>query len=62
MSKHIIDGPRSRVTSDRLEQYTRIDAKTSGRPSRQTEQLSRENRVRSPGLKLRRFTDLDRQS
>ena len=61
MSKHIIDGPRSHDASERLEQYSRIDRKTSGKPSRQSEQLNRESRTRNLDEKLRRFTKLDRQ-
>ncbi|NNE81228.1 MAG: hypothetical protein HKN18_13255 [Silicimonas sp.] len=62
MSKHIIDGPRTRVESERLEHYTRIDRQTSGKPSLQSAKLTRETRSRDPGEKLRRYTKLDRQN
>lgn len=62
VSKHIIDGPRSRVTSERLEQFARIDLKTSGKPRPQSDQLNRKDRTRDSGQKLRRFAAMDRRS
>ena len=61
MAKHIIDGPRKRDDSERLERYTKIERETSGKPGAQTETVSREPRTRNPGEKLRRFVDIDRR-
>lgn len=61
MPKHIIDGPRKREDSERLERYTKIDREKSGKPGEQTETVSREPRTRNPGEKLRRFTEIDRR-
>ena len=62
MSKHVIDGPRPRTTSDRLGQFAKIDRKTSGKPGLQTSQLLRDIRTRDPARKLRRFAALDRRA
>ena len=62
MSKHIVDGPRKRDDSERLEHYTKIDKEKSGKPAAQSEVLNREPRKRNPGEKLRRYTDIDRKS
>ena len=62
MAKHIIDGPRTRDDSERLEHFTKIDREKSGKPGEQSEALNREPRTRDPGEKLRRYTDMDRRS
>lgn len=62
MTKHIIDGPRKRDNSERLEHYTKIEKESSGKPGAQSEALNREPRTRSPGEKLKRFTDIERRS
>lgn len=61
MSKHIIDGPRTR-DSDRVEHYAKIEREKSGKPSKQSEALQREARTRHPGEKLRRYVKIDRDS
>lgn len=62
MSKHVIDGPRKRDNSERLEHYTKIEKEESGKPGKQSEALNREARTRNPGEKLRRYAQIDRRS
>lgn len=61
MSKHIIDGPRTR-DGDRVEHYAKIEREKSGKPSNQSEALRRGARTRRPGEKLRRYVKIDRDS
>lgn len=61
MTKHIIDGPRKRDDSERLERFTKIERESSGKPGAQSETLNREPRSRNPGEKLRRYTEMDRR-
>ena len=61
MSKHVIDGLRTRTSSERLAHYVRIDRETSGHPSRQSDKLRRETRTRQADEKLRRYTEIDRK-
>ncbi len=60
MAKSIIDGPRSHE-SGRVDAFTKLDRQTSGKPAHQSEVMFREERTRTPGEKLRRFTRLERQ-
>lgn len=62
MTKHIIDGPRKREDSERLEHYTKIERESSGKPGAQSEALNREPRARNPGEKLRRYTEIARRN
>lgn len=61
MSKHIVDGPRKRDDSERLERYSGIERGKSGKPGPQSEALQREKHTRNPGEKLKRFTDIERR-
>lgn len=62
MGKHIVDGPRTRDDSERLERYAKIDRSQSGKPSQHSEALRREARSRIPGEKLKRFAEIDRRT
>ena len=61
MGKHIIDGARKHETSERLEQYTKLDQAQSDAPGPQSSALHREPRKRNPGEKLRRYAEMDRK-
>ena len=61
MSKHIIDGPRKRDDSERLQHFAKIDKDASGKRSQQSESLDREPRTRNTSETLRRYVDIDRQ-
>jgi hypothetical protein len=61
MSKHIIDGPRKRDSSEKLERYTKLDGQSGEKVAPQTEALRREARARKDGERLSRYTKIERR-
>ncbi len=60
--KHIIDHPKTRSVSARLERFTRLDRHNPGSEEKEEVKVSRTHRTRNDTEKLRRFTAIQRQS
>ena len=59
--KHIVDHPRTRVTSEKLERYRKLDLETADTVSAEVSAMVRQPRARRQGEKLRRFAELARR-
>ena len=59
--KHIVDHPRTRDASEKLERYRKLDLETRETPSAEVEAMVRQPRSRRDGEKLKRFAGLDRR-
>ena len=60
--KHIIDHPKTRSASARLERFTRLDRHNPGSEEKEEVKVSRNHRTRKDTEKLRRFTTIERKS